>query len=167
MPVKFGTTVFAAAVLVAWPLLAPADDEDPIARCAGLATDSDRIACLEAAIRGQSEPASAHAPEQPVESLPPIDAAVPAPTKETFGLKEKQPPADQNTIRVTVVSVTKNLRGKLVFETESGQVWLQTGQREARFTDIPFEAEVRPAAMGSYFIRPTIGGISIRVRREE
>jgi hypothetical protein len=177
MPVsKTMNTLFAASLVLAWSLPAQADGGDPIARCASLATDSDRIACLEAAIRERSatandttpapEPAIKPAPVEPASAAPLPDAEAPVPAKEKFGLKEKTPEA-KNAIQVTVTAVRENLRGKLVFETESGQVWLQTGQRSARFADIPCEAEIRPASMGSYFIKATAGGVSIRVRREK
>ena len=70
-------------------------------------------------------------------------------------------------MQVTVTAVTKNLLGKLVFETENGQVWLQVDQRVVRLDDTPFAAEIRPATMGSFFLRPDDGRVSIRVRREK
>jgi len=92
------------------------------------------------------------------------DAAV---TDENYGLKEKRPPQEANTLQVTVTSVSKNLSNRFVFETESGQIWLQTDQRRARFEDTPFKAEIRPGSMGSFFLKPDSSTVSVRVRREK
>jgi hypothetical protein len=86
---------------------------------------------------------------------------------ENYGLKEPRLPAEANTLQVTVTSVRKNLSNKFVFETAAGQVWLQTDQRRVRYKDTPFEAEIRPASMGSYFLKPVSSSVSVRVRREK
>ena len=167
---KTKNNVIAVLLLLACSPQTQAGEGDAIERCASLETDSDRIACLEAAIRGESATASDVAPEatpEPVAEEAPKPTADATPPTDSFGLKEKKPPKTQDTIQVTVTSVEENLRGKLVFNTANGQVWLQTGQRVARFADTPFEAEIRPASMGSYFIRATDGGVSVRVRREK
>ncbi len=115
------------------------------------------------------------------ETAPPSEAEVPSPaaqatsittddtpvTKENYGLKEQRPPKEIDTIQVTVTSVRKNLTNRFIFETEDAQVWLQTDQRTARYGDTPFNAEIRPASMGSFFLKPASGGVSIRVRREK
>ena len=187
----------AASLFLAWTLPAQADYEDPIARCAKIAMDSARIACLEDALRNPANrvpvrssaaepapepaPVPASEPARPAATAPAVTAEVrvaagedvPAADSDarqadqSFGLKEKRPPKERDAIQVTVMSVTKNLRGKLVFATDGGQIWLQTDQRVARFGDTPFGAEIRPASMGSFFIRPNTGGVSVRVRREE
>jgi hypothetical protein len=154
-----GNTLLITSLFFAWTLPSLADDEDPIPACAKLESDSERIACLEAAIREQSGDVAGSAPatKRAPEPEPAVQQAPPP---------ESSPP-EEDILRVTVTSVTTNMVGKLVFRTSTGQVWLQTGQRVARFDETPFEAEIRPAMMGSYFIRPSDGGISIRVRREE
>lgn len=86
---------------------------------------------------------------------------------ENYGLKEPQPPQEANTLQVIVTSVRKNLSNRFVFETEDDQVWLQTDQRTVRYEETPFKAEIRPASMGSFFLKPDSGGASIRVRREK
>jgi hypothetical protein len=90
-----------------------------------------------------------------------------SPTNDNYGLKEQRPPKESMAIQVTVTSVRKNLSNRFVFETQEGQVWLQTDQRTVRYGDAPFEAEIRPASMGSYFLKPDSGGASVRVRREK
>jgi hypothetical protein len=81
-----------------------------------------------------------------------------------FGLKQVR---EVNTIQVTVTSVRKNLTNKLVFETEDGQIWIQTDQRNVRYEDAPFIARIRSASMGSFFLKPESSGVSVRVRREK
>ncbi len=113
-----------------------------------------------------SSPPEADAPPSTVEATPVLtdDASL---TNENFGLKEQRPPTEVNTIQVTVTSVRKNLSNKFIFETEDGQVWLQTDQRKVRYGNTPFKAEIRPASMGSFFLKPDSGGVSVRVRREK
>jgi len=159
MPLRVtANTLLVASLALSWTLPAQAGDEDSVARCAKATTDSERIACLEAALRNQSGIAPNGAPVD--DSVPEL---MPAPKKQVVA----SPPGEADTITVTVTAVKKNLQGKWVFETSGGEVWLQTGQRVARFMDTPFDAEIRPAAMGSYFIRPSDGGVSVRVRREK
>jgi hypothetical protein len=100
-----------------------------------------------------------------VEAVPANDD-IPA-ANENFGLKEKRPPKETTTVQVTITSVRKNLTNRFIFETGNGQLWLQTDQRTVRYGDVPFEAEIRPASMGSFFLRPVTGGASVRVRREK
>jgi carboxypeptidase Q len=86
---------------------------------------------------------------------------------ENYGLKKPRLPTEANTLQVTVTSVRKNLSNKFVFETEAGQVWLQVDQRRTRYEDTPFEAEIRPASMGSFFLKSGSSSVSVRVRREK
>ena len=177
----------AIAVLAAVPALA--ENEDTIARCAKISSVGDRILCLEDALRESSKELAEIHPEGDLAATlttdsvasPPFESEVPppaveseavlavasSPDTENYGLKEQQPPKETNTIQVTVTSVRKNLSNKFVFETEDGQIWLQTDQRTVRYGDTPFEAEIRPASMGSFFLKPASGGASVRVRREK
>ncbi len=177
----------AIAVLAAVPALA--ENEDTIARCAKISSVGDRILCLEDALRESSKELAEIHPEGDLAATlttdsvasPPFKSEVPppavepeavlavasSPDTENYGLKEQQPPKETNTIQVTVTSVRKNLSNKFVFETEDGQIWLQTDQRTVRYGDTPFEAEIRPASMGSFFLKPASGGASVRVRREK
>jgi hypothetical protein len=83
-----------------------------------------------------------------------------------FGLDESQRNPDPlESIEVTVVSVDANVYDKLIYLTEDGQNWLQSDQRTPRYSQIPFKAEIRKAAAGSYFIQPLVGGIAVRVKR--
>ncbi len=181
--------IYGALFVLVCALPADADNEDAIARCARIATVGDRILCLEDALRqssnaaAESDPVADVAPAsaKQTETAPPSQAKIPSSaaeatpvltddaslTKENYGLKEQRPPKETNIIQVTVTSVRKNLSNKFVFETEDGQIWLQTDQRTLRYGDTPFEAKIRPASMGSFFLKPDSGGASVRVRRQK
>jgi hypothetical protein len=83
-----------------------------------------------------------------------------------FGLKQKQP-RETVTITVTVKGIRKNLTGRFVYTTTDGQVWVQIDTRRAHYDEVPFVAEIRTAAMDSYFLKPKSYGFSVRVRREK
>jgi hypothetical protein len=121
---------------------------------------------------GQSEPPDVAPAPQADETMPAAAAAVSAADAleaQQFGLSEVQKnPEPLDSINVVVVSVDSNAYGKLIFTTESGQVWRQTDQgRPPRYRQIPFGAEIRQGAAGSFFIKPLSGGASIRVKRSK
>jgi len=149
---------------------AQAENEDVIAQCARISSPGDRILCLEDALRGSVPAGLAEAQDKvptgtaqaPQETLPEADAT------ETgqFGLAEEQKNPDPlEFIDVVVVAVSQNAYGKLIFTTDSGQVWQQTDQRNARYRDLPVDATIRSGASGSFFIQPKSGGIASRVKR--
>ncbi len=181
--------MYGALFVLVCGLPAHADNEDVIARCARIATVGDRILCLENSLRESSHEAAETPSEADIFPTPATKNVAPPPSEaevassaaeatsiltddaslatENYGLKEQRPPQEANTIQVTVTSVRKNLNNKFVFETEDGQVWLQTDQRKVRYGDMPFKAEIRPASMGSFYLKPDSGGVSVRVRREK
>ena len=85
---------------------------------------------------------------------------------ERFGLKEKQPRAAVSTT-VKVKAIRKNLADRFVYTTQDGQIWLQIDTRRARYDEVPFDAEIRSASLGSFYLKPKSGGASVRVRREK
>jgi pyruvate/2-oxoglutarate dehydrogenase complex dihydrolipoamide acyltransferase (E2) component len=95
----------------------------------------------------------------------PAPAEVPEAT-ETFGLKEKQP-RESVSITVTVNGIRKNLNNRFVYTTAEGQVWLQIDKRRVHYDEVPFVAEIRSAALGSFYLKPESDGVSVRVRREK
>ena len=95
----------------------------------------------------------------------PTDSATPA--SDDFGLKEQRSPKKIEAMKITVISVRKNLSGRYVFDTADSQTWIQTDQRTVRLENTPFTAEIRPASMGSFYLKPDAGSVSIRVRREK
>jgi hypothetical protein len=146
----------AAALLLLAAAVVRADSEDEIARCARISSPGERILCLEDALRRTDDPHPSTAAE-----------ARAAPAAE-FGFDESQkPPPSPESIRVTVVAVEENAYGKLRYVTEGGQVWQQNDQRTPRYPDVPFPAEIRTAAAGSFFLQPLDGGIAVRVQRKQ
>lgn len=160
-----------------------AAESDPVVDMAPASTKQAEISPPSEGEDSESYPRAGPAPAsaKQTEISPPSAAEVPptaaqatsistddaSPTNENYGLKEQRPPREINTIQVTVTSVRKNLSNKFVFETEDDQVWLQTDQRTVRYGDTPFKAEIRPASMGSFFLKPDSGGASVRVRRQK
>lgn len=149
---------------------AQAENEDVIAHCARISSPGDRILCLEDALRGPVPVESAKPQDEaptdtaqvPQETLPEADAT----ETEQFGLTEEQKKSDPpKSVDVVIVAVSQNAYGKLIFTTDTGQVWQQTDQRSARYRDLPLEATIRNGASGSFFIRPQSGGVSSRVKR--
>ena len=151
------------------------DNEDEIARCARIASTGDRILCLEEALRRASErkneTAGKGAADGPVARSGGSAAASPPPAAaadEQFGLENTERyAASPDSIEIVVVAVEENVYGKLVFTTQEGQVWRQSDQRSPRTPELPFDAEIRRAAAGSFFLKPLSGGIAIRVQRRQ
>jgi len=65
-----------------------------------------------------------------------------------------------------VIVAMRALPGReTTFTAEDGTAWVQTdGQRLVGLPDTPFAAEIRPGAMGSYFLVPSDRGRAVRVR---
>lgn len=150
-------------------------NEDEIVRCARIASTGDRILCLEEALRRASdlkdEAPSKPGPEETAEARShdreDIRAGV-ANADERFGLESTEKYAGSpDSIEVVVVAADENAYGKLVYTTQDGQVWRQSDQRSPRTPELPFDAEIRRAAAGSFFLIPLSGGIAIRVQRRQ
>jgi hypothetical protein len=70
-------------------------------------------------------------------------------------------------VPVVVVGV-RQLEGRSArFTLEDGDVWIQTSTGRLLLPDVPFNAELKPGAMSSYFLVPTERGRAVRVRRGE
>lgn len=167
---------------------AAADPDDAIAECARISSTGDRILCLENALRRISLPPGTDARpggEAPVDQSETVDepqvradalAAVAPPNAvaaeqagdvEQFGLSEAQKKQERpDAITVVVTRVSENAYGKMLVTTADGQVWRQTDQARARMPDVPFDAEIRSGASGSFFLRALNGGRAVRVRRD-
>jgi hypothetical protein len=98
-------------------------------------------------------------------------AALPPPAAvadERFGLENTEKYAGlPDSIEVVIVAAEENVYGKLVYTTQDGQVWRQSDQRSLRAPELPFDAEIRRAAAGSFFLKPLSGGIAVRVQRRQ
>jgi hypothetical protein len=97
-----------------------------------------------AAAAAAPPPAAPAAPAAPSAGAAQADAAVP----------------------IVVVGVRTLPGRETSFTADNGVVWLQTdSQRLVNMPDTPFDAEIKPGAMGSYFLVPKERGRAIRVRR--
>ena len=150
----------------------PAEETMPAATTTVVvAVDNADLAEAVTAEAGQSAPPDAAASVQAEESIPAAADTVNATESleaQQFGLSEaEKDPEPLDSINAIVVAVNSNAYGKLLFTTESGQVWRQTDTNKRRYRQIPFEAEIRRGAAGSFFLRPLTGGPSIRVKRSK
>jgi len=152
--------------------------------CTAIVNDAERLACYDRALRptppataerpapaagpapggarrANPEPGSASAPAAPATAAaPPARAAAPAPAP------AGAPAAPQ--VRSVVIAEVRALPGRsTVFTTTGGEIWIQTDNQRPRFPDTPFDAEIKPGAMGSFFLVPTDRGRAMRVRRAE
>jgi hypothetical protein len=75
--------------------------------------------------------------------------------------------ADDDGIVALVIVGVRALPGReTTFTAEDGTTWVQTdGQRIVSLPDAPFNAELKPGAMGSFFLVPNDRGRAIRVRQ--
>ena len=175
-------------LLLTASLAAAADPDDAIAECARISSTGDRILCLEDALRRLS-PAPQARPgpgdvkatgQREVTAEPQVQAELPATAAvatenatersgeiEQFGLDEAQQRQERpDSITVEVTRVSESAYGKMLLTTADGQVWRQTDQARARMPEVPFDAEIRSGASGSFFIQASSGGRAVRVRRE-
>ena len=120
---------------------------------------------------GQSAPTDIVLAPQAEETIPAaVDAVTAAGISDPqqFGLSETQgKPQPLDSVDVVVVAVDRNAYGKLIYRTEGGQVWRQTDNGRPRYRQIPFDAEIRDGAAGSFFIKPLSGGVAVRVKRSK
>lgn len=153
---------------------AHADNEDAIAKCSRIASSGERILCLENALRGDlGEPdGNAHAvpvaegqqktaatEQQSTNAKENVAADANQAESSQFGLTERQKKPDPgSSIAVVVVEVSKTAYGKLIYTTDSGQVWLQTDKKSIRYKQLPIDMTIRDGASGSYCIQPRSGG---------
>ena len=171
--------VLMSAVLCAVPMVLPAHQsniEAMLTGCALINDDGQRHTCYDQVLRpdkmtDRSElPATAENSDKP-ETVEPSQAQTEAveiklEAVEEFGLREKQP-RETVSLTVTVNGIRKNLTDRFVYTTTDGQVWVQNDTRRVRYDEVPFVAEIRSAAMGSYYLKPKSSGVSVKVRREK
>jgi hypothetical protein len=165
----------AACCLAAQPVLAQDNAlESLLKQCAGIDHDRQRLSCYDQVLRpaklDQPEPRPAAEAWETTEPVTPAPAAAAVaveeepPPPDNFGLREKE--SRETVVRsVTVTGISKNLTDKFLFRTEDDQVWIQIDTRSVRYDEVPFEAEIRTAALGSFFLKSLSSGVSVKVRR--
>ena len=181
-----GTFAFAllAAVITAFPWQ-PAAAQAAVP-CTAIADDVERLACYDRALRtpqpaapapaapaAQSAPPTARAPATSAAQAAPAStpaADVPASAASSTATATATAPAaaaDESMV-VVVVGVRAQPGRETTFTTQDGTAWVQTdSQKIVGLPDTPFEAELKPGAMGSRFLVPAGRGRAIRVRARE
>ena len=74
---------------------------------------------------------------------------------------------ERESFSVFITEVRRNQLGGTTFITADGEVYAKTSRISARYPPVPFEAELRPAARGSYFLVTSLGGPRVRVSRRD
>jgi hypothetical protein len=145
-----------AALAAEWPARQPAAQSAP---CTTIADDAERLACYDRALRASSP--------EPVAPAPAAQAPATAPASEAAA-SAKPRDADKETIAIVVVRVRTLAGRETAFTAQDGVTWVQTdSQRVVGLPDTPFDAELKPGAMGSKFLVPKNGARGIRVRSVE
>jgi hypothetical protein len=156
------------------------------APCTAIADDAERLACYDRALRSApatpaptAVPTPTAAPAQPARAseapiAPPVQtpvAPVDAPTTSAAqapAAQDQQQDADRQIVPIVVVGVRTPQGRETTFTTQDGAAWVQTdSQRVVGLPATPFEAELKPGAIGSTFLVPKNGARAIRVRRVE
>ena len=167
--------VMVAALTAAWPAQHAAAQNAP---CTAIQDDAERLACYDRALR-----ASSPAPLAPEPTAPAARAAAPvtqapasaaqAPTAPSAQASPSPtttatsaPPANPDKITPIVVVGVRTLQGRETsFTMQDGSTWVQTdSQRIYGLPDTPFDAELKPGAVGSTFLVPKSGKRAIRVK---
>jgi hypothetical protein len=120
--------------------------------CTAIADDAERLACYDRALRAAQAPAA----PSPTASAPVAATAAPAAGR-----------GDAEEIMPIVIVGVRTLPGReTTFTAQDGTTWVQTdSQRIAGLPETPFDAEIKPGAMGSSFLVPKDRGRAVRVRR--
>jgi hypothetical protein len=150
--------------------------------CTAIEDDAERLACYDRALRAAPPPAT----QAPSRSSPPTTAA-PSPAaspsaaqarserrvRESAAPTAPAAPAapvaggddDGQIIPIVVVSLRALPGRETTFTTNDGTSWVQTdSQRLVGLPETPFEAEIKPGAIGSYFLVAEGRARAIRVR---
>ncbi len=139
------------------------------ASCAQIATAAERLACYDRALPPPEapsappiEPLPPTQPPKPAQPSPLVEAASPA-TAPGSGADAERPEATA----IVVVGMRKYPGRSASFTTDKGEVWIQIGAESVYLPKVPFEAELRPASMGTYFLRPNDYGWRVHVRAND
>ena len=134
--------------------------------CAQIAAAAERLACYDRALP-PTETASGITPVAPLHPAaaepPPLVEVAASAAAPGSGTDAEQPEATS----VVVVGMRKYPGRSATFMTDKGDVWIQIGAESVYLPKVPFDAELRPASMGTYFLRPSDYGWRVQVRRND
>lgn len=126
-------------------------------RCANIQPDEQRLECFDAAASNTLRP-----PERADATNAVPQMRIPAPTA-----ARNDDPADTER-QVTVIETRTNVPGRAVFITAEGETFVQTsGRSRLILPSVPFQAQIRPGAVGSTFLTPEGNRAGIRVTRRD
>jgi hypothetical protein len=172
----------AAALLLSAGARAQTGALSELLRCTQIERDTERLACYDRILAGESGgdeaareagPAAAASPRP--EPAPAAQIEVPAPrgSASAASRSDAPPPAERGAAspandggerQVTIVEVRTTVPGRAVFVTSAGDQYVQTSGRMRLFLpEVPFEARLRPGSVGGMFITPVDSRTSIRV----
>lgn len=174
----FGRTALLAALL---PLAAYAQSEsdtrrEALRRCAELESLDERVACIDAVLgNGSGRAAETGGGERPrsadgsgaSEDVRADDTA-PTQTRDVEARASSADSGDENGERtVLIVDVSTRVPGRAIFTAENGERFEQTtGRSDLYLPPTPFQAVIRPGAIGSRFLVPEGQRRAIRIASE-
>jgi hypothetical protein len=190
---RFGCRLRVVALAgLTWSAIAGAqgDVDSPTLRdareCSALSSDTARLACYDAVLRDGRGPAAGASSAAPAaradrgspttvpppqapqggsaaESVGQVEIPAPRTSAETRPRPGRQVIEEPTAYPVTIVDIPRT-RPETVFVTEDGDIWIQNDTRRLNLPDTPFAAELRPGALGSYFLVPEGSSRAVRVR---
>jgi len=176
----YGTA--AAALLLAALTVLPAQRASAQAAvpCTAITDNAERLACYDRALRSAPPPTAPPAAAPAAPATPPAaeprrerqvrQSAVPAaPAAPAARVAPAAPSAGGNEteqiIPIVIVGVRALPGRETTFTAEDGTAWVQTdSQRVTGLPDPPFDAQIKPGMMGSYFLVAEDHARAIRVR---
>lgn len=125
--------------------------------CPDIENDAERLACYDRAATAPASAAVAAAPAPSSTVAPPVAASTSAPAPAS---------AAKDEVVTIVITGVRTVQGRsTTFTAADGTVWAQNDSQTLRnLPETPFDAELKPGAMGSRFLVPKGSGRSIRVR---
>ena len=146
--------------------------EDLLRQCAQEDDITARYQCYDMVLRSEAGDPNTPPIDLPPQNEPQIAPPASAPTasrttrpQSEFGLPE--PRREPESITVSIVDLDITPLGRAVFTTADGQIWVQQDTQRPFRRNTPFDANIRKATMGGYFIKPVKGGYSLRASRAQ
>ena len=137
--------------------------------CSHIATPAERLACYDRALpptqaapAGIGDAGSAPATTAPAPQSSSVAGDAPVATSTAPSENEQL-----DAVPVVVVGMRKYPGRSATFTTDKGEVWIQIGGEGVYLPKVPFDAELRPASMGTFFLRPNDYGWRVHVRRDD
>lgn len=155
--------ILLAAATLAVPTAASAQDSSDallaLLRCTNIRADDERLQCFDTAASSALRP-----PERSNVSGPVPQVRIPGPGSSSGGARIDSAPVGER--QVTIVEARTNVPGRAVFITAEGETFVQTsGRSRLTLPSVPFQAQLRPGAVGSTFLTPEGSRSGIRVTR--